>query len=124
MIVAWFTGHRSKSIRSIRWSDLDLEAVPVLWRGENDKTNFMHPTPLHPAAIRGAQTERTRSGGIGDAWVFPSARHRTNPLTEHAILNKWKRIAAKASIPPKERYGGAASGAPSPTRRGTPRSAI
>jgi integrase len=37
--------------------------------------------------------------------VFPSARDRTKPLTEHAIVNLWKRIAVKAGMPPNERYG-------------------
>lgn len=105
--LAWYTGHRSKSIRLLRWTDIDLDAGRIHWRGENDKIDYDHKNPLHPAAIAALRAERARTGVIGAAWVFPAPRAKDagKPWSEHAVVNLWKRIAVKANIPTSERYG-------------------
>ena len=37
VVLAWKTGHRAGSLRQLRWSDVDLEAGRMHFRGENDK---------------------------------------------------------------------------------------
>ena len=105
VVVAWFTGHRSKSIRLLRWSDVDLDAGRIHWRGENDKIQHDHWNPLHAEAITALKALQKQVGAIGDAWVFPSARKPVLPWSEHAVVNVWKRLAERANIPVKERYG-------------------
>ena len=107
-VLAWYTGHRSKSIRLLRWADVDLEGARIHWRGENDKIGHDHWNPLHPEAVVALRAERARVGTIdGDAWIFPASRPTGTkaPWSEHAVVNLWKRIAVRAKIPPHERYG-------------------
>jgi len=40
------TGHRSKSVSHLRWSDFDFEERSIVWRGEHDKLKREHRTPL------------------------------------------------------------------------------
>jgi integrase len=37
LVLAWYTGHRSASIRQLRWSDVDVEGARIHWRGDVDK---------------------------------------------------------------------------------------
>lgn len=37
VMLAWYTGRRSSSIRQLRWSDIDIEAGTIRWRAETDK---------------------------------------------------------------------------------------
>jgi integrase len=104
-VVAWHTGHRSNSIRQLRWSDVDLERGRVHWRGEADKIGLDHWNPLHPEAVAVLRAERARVPAIGDAWIFPAARDATQPLSRDAVANLWKRVAVKAELPTGERYG-------------------
>lgn len=105
VVLAWFTGHRSQSIRLLRWSDIDLERARIHWRGENDKIGYDHWNPLHPEAAAIVKQLQTRAGAIGDAWVFPAARRPTEPMSNNAAVNYWKRIAERAGIPKGQRYG-------------------
>ena len=105
VVLAWHTGHRGASLRQLRWSDVDLEAGTVHFRGELDKIGYDHRNPLHPESVVVLKRLRSRSGSIGDAWIFPAGRGAAGPLTGHALGILWKRIAAKAGIPEDERYG-------------------
>jgi integrase len=88
------TGHRAASVRTLRWSDVDLTKKAVSWKPEHDKIAFAHETPLTEAAVAVLMAERARQGTIGDAWVFPSDRDSTQPLPRHTA-NKWWRRAEK-----------------------------
>lgn len=51
VILAWHTGHRAASLRQLRWSDVELDAGRIHFRGELDKIGLDHWNPLHPAAV-------------------------------------------------------------------------
>ena len=57
-ILAWYTGHRSASIRQLRWSDVDLEGARIHWRGEKDKIGHDHWNHLHPVVLAALKAER------------------------------------------------------------------
>jgi integrase len=101
-ILAWYTGHRSASIRQLRWSDIDVEGQRIHWRGEIDKIGYDHWNPLHPVAAELLKAERARVKAIGDAWVFEVDGE---PLSRQGVRSLWRRIAAKAEIPATERHG-------------------
>ena len=105
VVLAWQTGHRAASLRQLRWSDVDLEAARIHFRGENDKIGHDHWNPLHPIAVAILKQERARTSAIGDAWIFPAARDASQPLSRDAVTNLWKRLAVKAKLPIDERYG-------------------
>ena len=88
-VLAWYTGHRSKSIRFLRWSDLDLEAGTVVWRGANDKLGYEHKNPLHPDAVAALKRERARVSAIGDAFLFPSQKFAGKPAPTWQVTRWW-----------------------------------
>jgi integrase len=101
-VLAWYTGHRSASIRQLRWSDIDLEGARIHWRGEVDKIGYDHWNPLHPVAAEVLKLERSRVAAIGDGWVFDV---KGEPLSRQGVRSLWRRIAEKAGIPDTERHG-------------------
>ena len=108
VVLAWYTGHRSASIRQLQWSDVDLENARVHWRGEVDKIGYDHWNPLHPVAVEALRAERSRVAAIGEAWVFdvpgkPSSPRK--PLSRQGVRSLWRRIAENAGLPERERYG-------------------
>jgi integrase len=105
LTLAHETGHRSASIRQLRWSDIDLERGTIRWRGETDKIGYEHTTPLTAAAMAVLRTAQARAATIGDAWVFPAERGEPGPVTKDGASHLWKRLAAKAGLPDGERYG-------------------
>ncbi|MDQ6771044.1 MAG: site-specific integrase [Gemmatimonadota bacterium] len=105
VILAWQTGHRSASIRQLRWSDVDLEAGTILWRGEVDKIGYEHRNPLHPAAVAVLKRERARTPAIGEAWIFPGTHDGHKPMSRDATQRLWQRLAKKARLPENERFG-------------------
>lgn len=54
LVLANETGHRSKAIRRLRWSDVNLQddEPTVRWRGDEDKSGHEHVTPLPPQPFR------------------------------------------------------------------------
>lgn len=104
-VLVWETGHRSGSIRQLRWSDVDLEAGRIHFRGEADKIGHDHWNPLHAEAVAILKRERARVPAIGDAWIFPSERAPSKPLPRDTAQRIWQRIAKAAKLPEKERYG-------------------
>jgi integrase len=103
VVLAWYTGHRSASIRHLRWSDVDLEGARIHWRGESDKIGYDHWNPLHPICVELLKTERQRVAAIGDAWVFNVKKGK--PLSRAGARSLWRRIAEKAEIPDREGHG-------------------
>jgi integrase len=49
---------------------------------------------LSRLALEALERARTRSGGIGDAWVFPSPRTPEKPLSRRA-LDRWLALAQR-----------------------------
>jgi integrase len=105
VVLAWHTGHRAASLRQLQWADIDFEKERVHFRGDRDKIGLDHWNPLHATAISILRRERDKIEDVGDAWIFPSARDGSVPLSRDAIANLWKRLAAKAVLPEGERYG-------------------
>ena len=66
LLIAHETGHRIGAIRQLRWSDIDVEAGIIRWRGEHEKTGYEHRTPATAEALaalgRGAETESRDRG--------------------------------------------------------------
>lgn len=84
------TASRNSSVRHLRWSDIDLEAGTVRWRGEYDKTGREVIVPLPPDAIEALRAAPSR--GIGDAQVFPSPTDPSRP-TPRDTFQVWLRRA-------------------------------
>lgn len=103
--MAWYTGHRSQSIRLLAWSDIDQAGDRIHWRGENDKIGNDHWTPIHDELAPMLAQARAIAEFTGERWVFPSPRDSRRPLSAHAVVNLWQRLAPKAGIPTGERYG-------------------
>lgn len=98
LVLVHETGHRAASVRTIRWSDLDLAKKVVSWKPEHDKIAFAHETPLTETAVAVLGAERARQSAIGDAWVFPSDRDSTQPLPRHTANKWWRRAETLAEI--------------------------
>ena len=105
VVLVWETGHRSASVRQLRWSDVDVDQRRVHWRGELDKIGLDHWNPLSDEAVAILRRERVAEPRIGDAWIFPAARDAAQPLSRDAVANLWKRLARTAELPTGERYG-------------------
>ena len=64
LVIAHETGHRIGAIRQLRWSDVDLEAGVIRWRGEYEKTGYEHRTPATPAALAILEEVRRKNPGV------------------------------------------------------------
>lgn len=107
VMLAWYTGRRSSSIRQLRWSDIDVEAGTIRWRAETDKVGKEACRAMHPELGAFLKREQKRDRVIGDAWLFPSPRRtrRGQPLTRDGVCKLWQQLAAKAYIPKGQRIG-------------------
>lgn len=113
VMLAWYTGHRSNSIRQLRWSDIDLDAGTIRWRGSNDKIRYEHRNPMHRDLIAFLKQDRARTKAIGDAWLFPMQRKpRTQtgdpaslPMPRDTVMKLWNVLGQAASIPRRQGYG-------------------
>jgi integrase len=92
------TGHRSKSISRLRWSDLDFERHCVSWRGEHDKLKREHETPLTAANVEVLKSARREAGSNGDGWVFPSPDDPEKPISRRELLRWWSDLEAVARL--------------------------
>lgn len=93
LILGRYTISRNSSVRQLRWSDVDLEAATIRWRKESDKSGNAALVPLLPEAI---EALRAAPRGIGDAFVFPSARDSSRP-TPRGTFQVWMRRAKKSA---------------------------
>lgn len=83
------TGHRSKSISRLRWSDFDFERRCVIWRGEHDKLKREHETPLTAANIEVLKRAQREAASIGGGWVFPSPDDPEKPISRREMVRWW-----------------------------------
>ena len=103
--MAWYTGHRSNSIRQLRWSDIDLEGGTIRWRAAADKIGYGHRNPMHPDLLAFLKQDRARARAIGEAFVFPAMRDSSEPPPGDTVQKLWRKVAKAATIPRGERYG-------------------
>jgi integrase len=98
LVLAHETGHRIGAISQLRWSDVDLAAGSVRWRGENDKIGFDHVTPLSDAALAALEAAQRKARAIGDAWVFPAPGDPGKPCSRHLMRDWWERMEKLSGI--------------------------
>ncbi|MFL5612397.1 MAG: tyrosine-type recombinase/integrase [Gemmatimonadaceae bacterium] len=108
--LAWHTGHRSSSIRNLRWSDVDLEGRRIHWRGENDKIGLDHWNPLHSEVVEALTAHKTvvelvQNCPSSDEWVFPAPRDPSKPMPRETVHKMWIRLATAAKLPVGQRLG-------------------
>jgi integrase len=105
LTVAHETGHRIGAVRLLRWSDIDLQQGIVRWRAEHDKIGYEHTTPLTKVAVEALQEAQRERAAIGDAWVFPSPKDSTKPISRHLLRDWWERGESAAGLKPERRRG-------------------
>lgn len=98
------TVSRNSSVRHLWWSDLDLDAATVRWRGEYDKAGREVVVPLEADAVAALRAAPRR--GIGDTWVFASEMNPEEPTSRHTFqtwLRRAKQRLLKSIEDPRER---------------------
>lgn len=88
---------RPGELRTMRWEDIDLDAAE--WRYHVTKTKSDHIVPLPRQALAILAELRPLTGA--SEYVFPSARTRTRPMSDNAVLAAMRR----QSIPKEEMTG-------------------
>lgn len=104
MVLCHETGHRLNSVRHLRWSDVDVAALEVTWRGEHQKNGSTHVTPLTPAAAEALGRYQRHTGGIGVAWIFPG-RAAGEPLRRDQFSMWWRAVRDACELPRLDRSG-------------------
>jgi integrase len=105
LVLAHETGHRIGAVRSLLWSDVDLEAGRVRWREETEKTGYEHYTPLTTEALEALKFAREQNPGIGDAPVLPSPKDASQPMSRNFARDLWEKGQKAAKLPPKKGRG-------------------
>lgn len=100
LVLANETGHRSKAIRRLRWSDVNLQddEPTVRWRGDEDKSGHEHVTPLTPPAVQVLREAQAERAGIGEAWVLPAPKDPSEPVSRHLLRDWWYRSEELADL--------------------------
>ena len=105
LVLAHETGHRIGSIRQLRWSDIEIDARSIRWRGEHEKTGYEHRTPV-TAMARAALVEAGRHNpGIGDTPVMPAPKNPFACMSRSLARDWWKRAERLAGLAPKRGRG-------------------
>ncbi len=105
LVLAHETGHRIGSIRQLRWSDIDIDARTIRWRGEHEKTGYEHRTPVTTMARAVLVEARRQNPGIGDAPVMPAPKDPFACMSRSLARNWWKRAEKLAGLEPKHGRG-------------------
>lgn len=105
LILANETGHRSKAIRRLRRSDIDLDQRTILWREEEDKAGNEHVTPLTEEAVSALKRAQEEHAAIGEAWVLPAPKDASKPVSRHLLRDWWNRAERLADLEPVEGLG-------------------
>lgn len=95
---------RSRAMLNLRWSDVDLTARAVTWRGELDKVGRTRVQPLPRDAVRVLRICKAwgmREGG-GSPYVFPGRQLRTTgkPWTYSALNDALHKATRRAGLEP------------------------
>ena len=105
LVIAHETGHRIGAIRQLRWSDIDMQAKTVRWRGEHEKTGYEHRTPLTAEALGVLEEARMRNPGIGDAPLLPAAKKRSLSVSRARARAWWDKAQKLAALEPRRGRG-------------------
>ena len=105
LVLAHETGHRIGAIRQLRWSDIDMEARVIRWRGEHEKTGYEHRTPVSAEALGVLEEARWRNPGIGDLPVLPAPKDASMCVGQWPIRDWWEKAEVLAGLEPKRGRG-------------------
>lgn len=105
LVLAHETGHRIRSIRRLRWSDVEVRDDWIRWRDENDKIGWEHRTPLTPEAAAALRKAREHNPAIGDSWVLPSPSDPSRPCSRNIMRDWWNAAQERADLSHIDRLG-------------------
>ena len=105
LVIAHETGHRIGAIRQLRWSDIDLEAGVIRWRGEHEKTGYEHRTPATAEALAALEAARRRNPGIGDIPLLPAPKNLSACVSRSLVRDWWNKAEVLAGLAPKRGRG-------------------
>ena len=105
LVLAHETGHRIGAICNLRWSDVDLGAKTIRWRGEHEKTGYEHRTPITSMARAVLVEARRRNPAIGDAPVMPAPKDPSACMTRWLASGWWKKAEGLAGLEPRRGRG-------------------
>jgi integrase len=101
LVLSEATGRRIGSIRQLAWTDFDMEASALLWRGEADKKRKQWLAPMPPTLLEEVKRFRLRLGGAFGGLVFPSSIDPTRPLGREVFQHALSDAATHAELPAK-----------------------
>ena len=105
LVIAHETGHRIGAIRQLRWSDIDLEAKIIRWRGENEKTGYEHRTPVTAEVLAVLEEARMQNPRGWDSPVLPAPKDPSRCLDRSRVRVWWDKAQKLAGLEPKRGRG-------------------
>lgn len=105
LVLCHETGHRIGAVRTLQWSDIDLEQEVVRWRGDTEKTGYEHHTPMSEEAVRILAKAREHNPGTVDRPVLPAPGDPTQSISRHLARDWWRRAEKLAELEPKRGRG-------------------
>ena len=105
LVIAHETGHRIGATRQLRWSDIDVEARVIRWRGEHEKTGYEHRTPVTAEALAVLEEARRKNPGIGAIHVLPAPKDPSTCVSRWLVRDWWERAEVLAGLEPKRGRG-------------------
>jgi len=105
LVLAHETGHRIGAIRELRWSDISMDEGLIRWRAEHEKNGYEHVTPMNEQARSALEVARQYCAGIGEAYVLPSPKAPTQPVSRYLVTKWWKKAERRAGLEPKPGRG-------------------
>lgn len=105
LVLAHETGHRIGSIRQLRWSDIDVDARTIRWRGEHEKTGYEHRTPVTTMARAALVEARRNNPGIGETPVMPAPKDPFACMSRSLARDWWKKAERFAGLERKPGRG-------------------
>ena len=105
LVLAHETGHRIGAIRKLKWSDIDVGAGVIRWRGEHEKTGYEHRTPATAEALVALEEARGHNPGIGDVPLLPALNDPSRCVRRWQVGAWWRRAEALAGLEPKRGRG-------------------
>lgn len=94
LLLAHDTGRRSKSIRELRWTDIDFDASLITWPADTDKEGRTHSFYAPESLI----TELRNHYRTEEVWVFPSERAPGQPVNRRTFDDWWERCEKAAGL--------------------------
>lgn len=94
LLLAHETGHRSQSVRMLRWEDIDLKAGRIRWRAEHEKTRREHVVPVSERLFLELRNEESIQRG----WLFPSTRLDDQPVGREHFEEWWRAVEDAAGL--------------------------